>query len=37
MLNYGFCYEKNKYDSLSLNLRCDLEVTDKFVQSLVDF
>ena len=37
LLNYGFCYPDNSYDSYSVNMRCDIEVTDVFVPSLVDF
>ena len=38
LLNYGFCFPDNKYDSYAINMRVD--VTDEkeiFAPALVDF
>ena len=37
MLNYGFCFPDNTYDSLSLRVRCNIQVDDEFVPNMLDF
>ena len=36
LLNYGFCFPGNKYDSFEFPLRTDVSQIDLFVPELVD-
>jgi len=37
LINYGFCFAGNKYDSLELRLKLDIDLKAPFVHFMVDF
>lgn len=36
LINYGFCFPNNLYDSFEFHLRLDVPIVDKFVPELID-
>lgn len=37
LLNYGFCFPGNKYDSYELGFKLDVDIRDPFVPAMIDF
>lgn len=36
LINYGFCFKGNRYESVHINLKLDCELDDPFVPNMVD-
>jgi hypothetical protein len=37
LVNYGFCFADNRYDSFSFRMKLDVDLSDLFVPFLIDF
>lgn len=37
LVNYGFCFADNRYDSFSFKLKMDVDMNDLFVPFMIDF
>ena len=37
LVNYGFCFPDNRFDSYAIRFRCDVEITDAIVPQMIDF
>jgi hypothetical protein len=37
LMNYGFCFLGNRYDSYAVNVKLDIDLKDLFVPYMVDF
>jgi len=37
LVNYGFCFPNNRYDSYEIGVRLDVDIRDPFVPNMIDF